>query len=42
MFRDVLHGFVYPIEQLADKILGRHVALLGLQRYRNPEIGDST
>jgi hypothetical protein len=36
MFGDILHSFVYPIEQLADKILGRHVALLGLQRCRNP------
>src|SRR5262245_8611225 len=24
MFREALHGFVYPVEQLADKVFGRH------------------
>src|SRR6266849_1472768 len=42
MFGDSLHGFVYPIEQLTDKILGGHVALLGLQRCRNLELEDTT
>ena len=42
LFGPVLHGIVYPIEQLTDKVLGRHGALLGLQRCRNPKMGDST
>jgi hypothetical protein len=24
MFRDALHGFIYPVEQLADKVFGSH------------------
>ncbi len=33
-----LHGLVYPVEQLADKVLGSHAALLGLQVCGNLQL----
>jgi len=41
-FWHVPHLFIYPIEQLADKVLSRHVALLRLQRCHSPQLGDAT